>query len=113
MPAHELYLGADLGLDLFFPNGFLMNISLLPAAWYQIRFPHNDNFRLVVGLAFGPTILVGGSGTLSGGVTYEFLFRPGFLFRTAENMLVGADLKFGVVSSVFVFKPQFNMIFTL
>lgn len=111
---HDFYVGGDLGIAFFFPSAFVMDISLLPSAWYQFRLPANNKISLVAGVSFGPSIIVGsGGGVTAAGVTYEFLFRPGFLMETSDGMLMGADLKFGVIGGTFIFKPQFNIVFAL
>lgn len=106
----EFYIGVDAGIAFFFPGTFTMRISLLPTAWYQFRISDNDKLRVVAGVAFGPSIAAG-SGT--SGVTTELLFRPGILYETSENMLLGVDLKLGLVGGVFAFKPQVNLVFSL
>ncbi len=110
----NLFIGVDLGLALFFPSGVAMNISILPTAWYQFALPRNPNIKIVAGIEFGPAIGVGSAGTVIGSsVTYELLMRPGFIMEGSNGMLMGADLKFGTLGGVFVFKPQFNLIFQL
>jgi hypothetical protein len=111
---HEFYVGGDVGLAIYLPGAFIMQIDLLPTAWYQFRIPRAQNFQPVVGISFGPSLLVGSAGGFTAsGVTYAFYFRPGFLYRTGSNQFIGADLKFGVFGGAFTFRPQANFVWEL
>ncbi len=111
---HEFYIGGDVGVGFAFPGGFLMEIALLPTAWYQFALPENNRLRIVTGLSLGPSILVvSGGGFSVSGVAFEVLFRPGFLYQLNPSTLIGGDLKFGILGSLFVFKPQVNFVFSL
>lgn len=109
---HEFYIGADLSFDLYLPSAVVINLGILPTAWYQFRLPRSPHIRLVGGLALGPAVMIGGTaGGIGSGVALEFLFRPGFLIDMSDATLFGVDLKIGSVNGVFVFKPTANFVF--
>jgi hypothetical protein len=110
----DLHVGGDFNLAFYFPGSFMMQLDILPSAWYEFNLGKASTIRPVVGLSFGPTILVGSGGGLAfSGVTYALYFRPGFLMRTGNNTHIGGDLKFGIVGGAFVFRPQANFVWEL
>ncbi len=114
-PVHDLdlHIGGDFNLAFYFPGAFVMQLDILPTAWYEFNLS-KSNIRPVLGLSFGPTILVGsGGGFTATGVTYALYFRPGFLVKTGSDTHIGGDLKFGIVGGGFTFRPQANFVWEL
>jgi hypothetical protein len=106
--APEIYIGADVGLDLIGAFGFgLTLIHLLPTAVYRFK-TSNSKWIPYAGLSIGPTIVTGAIGY----VAFSFLPRGGVDYIVSNNIAINADLKMGVVGlNGFYFKPTANVVF--
>jgi hypothetical protein len=107
--APEIYIGADLGLDLVGAFGFGATIiHLLPTGVYRFK-TSNSKWIPYAGLSIGPSIVsvLGGSY-----VGFAFLPRGGVDYIVSNNIAINADLKMGVVGlNGFYFKPTANVVF--
>lgn len=106
--APEIYIGADVGLDLIGAFGLGATIlHLLPTGVYRFK-TSNPKWIPYAGLSMGPSIVMGGLSY----VAFAFLPRGGVDYILSNTIALNGDLKMGVVGiGGFYFRPTVNVVF--
>lgn len=107
-----LYVGADLDILFVGLYAYSSGVALVPMGSVTMLIPTGGIATPTVGLAMGPSILLGGA-FRSSVLGFSAMFRPGVLIDLEDGMELDAQLRVGGVGGLVLFMPQVGIRFKI